>query len=134
MSHIQVFLTAKQSNTESVLVNIFDNLNFRTITDSSFLENYGKMFQEDKTDVYHIPKNEESHGHSFVLNPGHKYFLLVDTGTTWELSRELNTFWAEVLRELKGMSFARYNTLFRNKFYFSKIHGSMNATGHVQSK
>ena len=22
----------------------------------------------------------------------------------------------------------------RNKFYFSEVHGSMNATGHVQSK
>ena len=79
------------------------------------------MFQEGQTDVYHIPKNEESHSHSFVLNPGHKYFLLVDTGTTWELSRELNTFWAEVLRELKGVSFFTY------KFYFSEVHGSMNA-------
>ena len=63
------------------------------------------LFQDSETDIYKIPKNIESHGHSSVLNPGHKYFLLVDTGTTWEQSRELNKFCAELLKKLKGMSF-----------------------------
>ena len=63
------------------------------------------LFQDSETDIYKIPKNIESRGHSCVLNPGHNYFLLVDSGTTWEVSQELNRFCAELLKNLKGMSF-----------------------------
>ena len=60
-------------------------------------------FQDGKTDIYKIPKNRNSNGHSCVLNPGHKYFLLVDTGTTWELSRELFKFCSELQEKMKGI-------------------------------